>query len=278
MENLKKTILVPWDFSEKAEFAIAHARNVAKTTGSTITLLHVVKEESDIQDATLKLNTSVGEIEQRYQVRPEIKVMKGNIFKTIREVASALNAELVIMGTHGIKGMQKLTGSWALKVIVKSKVPFIVVQAPPVSDSYKNVIFPVDYKRESKEKIKWSGFLSHYYNSKFILFMQSVSDKGLKAKLNTNLVFTRKYLDSNNFPYEIVNAAGKDDFATETIDYAAEIKADMILVITTKNIIFTDYVLGANEQKIIANPAQIPVMCVNPRPGRVSGGFSATGC
>ena len=34
---------------------------------------------------------------------------------------------------------------------------------------------------------------------------------------------------------------------------------------TTKNIRFQDYVLGASEQQIIANEAKIPVMCVNPR-------------
>ncbi|NMB71290.1 MAG: universal stress protein, partial [Bacteroidales bacterium] len=67
------------------------------------------------------------------------------------------------MGTHGIKGMQKFLGSWALKVIVKAKVPFIVVQAPPASDAYKNVVFPINYRKESKEKIRWSSFLSYYY-------------------------------------------------------------------------------------------------------------------
>ena len=63
------------------------------------------------------------------------------------------------MGTHGIRGLQKLTGSWALKVIVRTKVPFVVVQEFPKSNNYQKVVFPVDYKRESKEKIKWSSFL-----------------------------------------------------------------------------------------------------------------------
>ena len=52
------------------------------------------------------------------------------------------------MGTHGMKGMQKLTGSWALKVIVKSKVPFIVVQDPPADqERYHNIVFPGGLQR-----------------------------------------------------------------------------------------------------------------------------------
>jgi nucleotide-binding universal stress UspA family protein len=277
MDNLKNTIIVPWDFSEKAEFAFAHAINVAKVTGDTITLLHIVKDESEIQNASLKVNESAEALKQRYQYKPEFLVKKGNIFKSIGQVAHDNNAELVIMGTHGIKGMQKLTGSWALKVIVKSKVPFMVVQQPPVTTTYSKIVFPVDYKKESKEKIKWSSFLSKYFKVKFLVFTQNPSDSGFKKKMSTNLHFTTKYLDANRFEYEIFNAPGKSDFAKETIDFAEQEKADMILVITTKNMIFTDYVIGANEQKIIANPAQIPVLCVNPRPGKISGGFSATG-
>jgi hypothetical protein len=48
------------------------------------------------------------------------------------------------------------------------------------------------------------------------------------------------------------------------LKFAAENMPDMIIVLTTKNINIQDYVLGTDEQKIIANPSRIPVMCVNP--------------
>jgi len=90
-------------------------------------------------------------------------------------------------------------------------------------------------------------------------------------------MFTKKFLDNNMIPYEIETANGKKDFATETIEYAHKIEADLMLIMTTKNIGFADYVIGAQEQMIISNKYQIPVMCINPRPGKIGGGFSATG-
>ena len=52
----------------------------------------------------------------------------------------------------------------------------------------------------------------------------------------------------------------------------------MILIITTKGIGLTDFVLGAQEQYIIANTAKLPVMVVNPRTDLSRyGSFSATG-
>jgi nucleotide-binding universal stress UspA family protein len=277
MERPKKTVLIPWDFTDKAEYAFAHAVNVSKITGHSISLLNVVKRESEIQQATTNLLAAADAMTQKYGVKPEIIIKKGDIFKTIGQTATDHNADIVIMGTHGIRGLQKLTGSWALKVIVRTKVPFVVVQDFPKSNNYQKVVFPVDYKRESKEKIKWSSFLSGNYNSKFYIIHPKITDRGLKKKLHTNLFFTKKYLDNNRIEYEIIQAPGKSDFGKETIEYAQQVNADLILIITTKNIIFVDYVLGANEQQIIANTAKIPVMCVNPKPGKFAGGFSATG-
>lgn len=277
MERPKKTVLIPWDFTDKAEYAFAHAVNVSKITGHTISLLNVVKKEEEIQQSTANLLAAAEAMKAKYGIKPEILIKKGDIFKTIGQTATDHNADLVIMGTHGIRGMQKLTGSWALKVIVKTKVPFVVVQDFPKSNNYEKVVFPVDYKKESKEKIKWSSFLSGTYNSKFYVIHPKISDRGLKKKLHSNLFFTKKYLDNNRLEYEIIQAPGKSDFGKETIEFAQQMNADLILIITTKNIIFVDYVLGANEQQIIANSAKIPVMCVNPKPGKFAGGFSATG-
>ncbi|NJK85048.1 MAG: hypothetical protein HC906_02810 [Bacteroidales bacterium] len=46
---------------------------------------------------------------------------------------------------------------------------------------------------------------------------------------------------------------------------------------TTRDINLADYVLGAQEQHIIANHEGIPVICINPKPAKIGGGFSTTG-
>ena len=54
-----------------------------------------------------------------------------------------------------MKGMQKITGSWALKVIVGCHVPYLIVQKDPCYTDPTDILFPVDYKLETKEKLKW---------------------------------------------------------------------------------------------------------------------------
>jgi hypothetical protein len=55
------------------------------------------------------------------------------------------------------------------------------------------------------------------------------------------------------------------NLAKHTIDFSHKINADLILIMTTKNITMADYVLGAAEQYIIANSSKIPVCCINPK-------------
>jgi len=276
MENKKKTILVPWDFTKVAGFALEHALNVAKFVGNDITLAHIIKKGKSPDKATEKLNVTAEETFQKYKIRPNIVVREGSIFTSIGEIASEENADLVIMGTHGIRGMQKLTGSWALKVIVSSTVPFIIVQNPPTSNKFKNVVFPLDFNKGSKEKLNWVDYLAKNYSSKFHIITQNTSDLRLIRGVKSNINFAKKVLEAKKVDYEIYIAEEKSNFGKQIINFAIKINADLILIMTTRDISLADYMIGASEQYLIASSEEVPVMCVNPRPGK-PGGFSVMG-
>ena len=132
MINKDHNILIPWDFTPVAKYALQHGFKFAeKTKSKKIILVHIIKHDKEYNKAFDKLEQVASEYRGKNGLQIDAIVRKGSIFTTIGEVASEIEAELVVMGTHGLKGMQKLTGSWALKVIVSSKVPFVVEQEPP---------------------------------------------------------------------------------------------------------------------------------------------------
>ncbi len=265
MENSSKTIIVAWDFSPVAEYALEHAVIFAKNIGAKIKLAHIVKGASQKEDAENKILNDIEKWQKKYNINIGEIVRVGSIFTTIKEIAEEEDAQLVLMGTHGIKGMQKITGSWALKVIVGSTIPFLVVQKPPVKEKYTSIVFPVNFKKENKEKLFWAEFLDRIFKAKIRIITPKVPDGVMLQKTKANLVFTQKYLEQRGIDYDINTAKGERDFADETIEFAENEKADIILIMTTKHISIQDYMLGAQEQKIISNEANIPVMCVNPR-------------
>ena len=267
MEENKKLIVVPWDFSHVADHALAHAVKIGRMVGNDICLLHIVDNSITPKahlDKVNHLKKLIEENVKKYNIPISYHISRGSIFSAIAEYVNEVEASLVVMGTHGMKGMQKLTGSWALKVIVKSKVPFIVVQDPPADqDRYHNIVFPVDFRGENKEKIKMAIFMGKYFDSKIHMVVSVSTDKNIQKKTKINLNFAIKYLIQNNIDYEIHDMP-KGNISQQTIDFAQKINADLILIVTTKNITFADYVVGASEQYIIANSSRIPVCCVNP--------------
>jgi nucleotide-binding universal stress UspA family protein len=277
MEQEKNIILVTWDFTEKSEFALEHAILAAKKLKCGIGLVHIVKKESEILAAEERIRGAIASKYPDIDPKPSPLVRHGNIFTTISDLANEMEARLIFMGTHGIKGMQKYLGSWALKVIAHTKMPFIVVQDKPKADLYKKLVIPVTFRKENKECINWVNFLSKHFGTHFYIFKAKHTDPNFIKGIDSNIFFLTKYFTSKNISFEVAEATGETDFVIQTVQFAAQQETDGILIMVTKDIGFADYVLGAHEQYIIANEAKLPVICINPKPPKIGGSFSASG-
>lgn len=277
MEKDNKLIIILWDFSEVAKNALLHGIKIAKMVHNDLRLLHIVSKDIkqvEKDEIKQKLDKVSEEIQSKHSINTSSVILEGTIFSTISKYATGEEANLVILGTHGIKGMQKLTGSWALKVIVGSEVPFIVVRDKPHhQEKIRNIIFPIDFRSENKEKVSMAIYMGKYFDSKVHILKDPVTDKALTRKINTNLNFAIKYLIQNNIEYDIHTVEKKGNFAKETLKFAEKNNADLILIMTTKHINISDYMLGASEQYIIANSSKIPVMCLNPKAHITKHGF-----
>ncbi len=270
-------ILVTWDFTEKSEYAYENALHASKSLGADIILLHIAKKASDIPTMEQRLKGIIAEKYASNANKTSVLVKEGSIFTSIGETAEEIGVKMIFMGTHGIKGSQKFFGSWALKVIAHTKVPFVVVQSSPKENQYKDIVFPVNYRRENKESINWLNFFSRAFNSKIHIFTAKHTDSNFVKGVESNILFLSKNLKIKGVEYIMEKAPGKTDFVKEAIDYAQGINAGSIFIMTTKDIGFTDYMMGAHEQYIIANNFNIPVICVNPKPPKLGGSFSTSG-
>lgn len=274
---MEKPILVPWDFTHVAQNAYLHALNFSEILGCEIILLHIAEDEKKIPEKLKQLEEAAEELAKEHGKKPKSIVKDGSIFSTIGEVATEEKAEMIIMGTHGIKGAQKLFGSRAVKVVVSSRIPFLIVQDKPTSNKLENILLPIDFKKENKEKANWIFLLSTRFKSKVTIFKSHPKDKGFKRKLLSNMKYIETFLKTRDVEYDIVACAGKKKFKEEVVEYAKENNFDMILIMATRDIKLADYLFGAPEQYIIANEYSLPVMAINPRPMKIASGFRASG-
>ncbi len=126
-----KTILVPLALSGSSHAALVAARNLARESQARLVLLHVVQlniagEERGIQRTRL-LNELCRDAEFQLQqladclcdpVTTEILVCEGRPAEAIVETAKRLQANTIVMCTHGCRGWLKwLHRNTALKVM-----------------------------------------------------------------------------------------------------------------------------------------------------------------
>ncbi|NOU17857.1 MAG: universal stress protein [Bacteroidales bacterium] len=265
MNNLKKTILVPTDFTQVADYALQHAVRVSSVVHEPVTLLHIVDNPNKVAEAQAKMDQLAKETQTKYNILPATIIRLGDIFVDIAKVAVEINSGMVIMGSHRIKDESTLNDSIALKVIQSCKVPFITIQEPPINKRYDEIVFPIDDTAENIEKHSWISYFCDYYVSRFHLIKPNITDPKLLAKVDMNMASARRYLDEKGARYYVYTVTGKKPYAEEVLEMAANIRADLIVIMTTKVSNESTYTVEPHEQYIISNASYIPVMCINPQ-------------
>ena len=132
-----------------------------------------------------KLKAIVKEIKSKSKVKVEYIYREGSIFDVISEVANEIKANVMILGTHGKKGIQHITGSYAMKVITESPVPVIVVQKRKSNPKWlsKRSFSRSALYTEASQQVFYAIVNSMLFKSEIMIYTQKSSDPGDIAKL-----------------------------------------------------------------------------------------------
>lgn len=138
-----KNILVPIDFSQASERALDYACAVAEKLGATINLVNALGAGLPELNTTLS-DAMFQEMREGHRATlakyadprralcafGELVVKDGDPRDVILEVAESLKVDLIIMGTHGRRGLARMfLGSVAEDVSRRSQCPILLVRA-----------------------------------------------------------------------------------------------------------------------------------------------------
>jgi nucleotide-binding universal stress UspA family protein len=145
-----KLILCPVDFSESSVRAYRHVLSVAGHYQAKVAALHVVDlsrypslgfaATAGLYDESCRAfyDDAVEQLQKfvkrhtNSEIQPELSVELGNVPDTILSFAQARNADLIVMGTHGQRGYDRLMlGSVTDRVMRTSPRDVLVVCKPP---------------------------------------------------------------------------------------------------------------------------------------------------
>jgi nucleotide-binding universal stress UspA family protein len=273
LKDRSNIILVPTDFSAVCQNAIDHAVKAAESINFKVTILHVINRQTRVnlgkQNTELAVENKLKEIKKAIKAKSKVSVdylyREGSIFETISEVANELKVNMMILGTHGKRGLQHFTGSYAYKVVTQSPVPVIVVQKRQISDhGYKKIVFPIGLYTESRQQVFYAIVSSLLFKSELMVFKQTSSEVADTTKLNIITSQIEEEFQNHNVKYTLTEAPKHQNFASQLLDFAVSNSADMLMMMTDSNIDNPNFNNSTWSEKLIFNLAQIPVLCINP--------------
>ncbi|MGZ4117599.1 MAG: universal stress protein, partial [Bacteroidia bacterium] len=146
-----KRILVPVDFSETSMEALNHAIYLAKITKASITMINVTEtvqpvvvpvdypiaysynietfEKAAITHSKQHLKKLTDKIKKKDNISISFVATIGWVKDEIIETAKRIKADIIIMGTHGVKGFREfIMGSNTFRVVNESQCPVLSIQ------------------------------------------------------------------------------------------------------------------------------------------------------
>jgi nucleotide-binding universal stress UspA family protein len=176
-----RRILCPIDYSDHSRRALDHAIAIARWYESTVTVLRVfspapvaafgpgpvvfepiVLTPAD-RDQLLADTKAFAQAESAPGLTIEAVVREGNTAAEILEQAASMKADLLVIGTHGRSGFERLVlGSVAERVLRKANCPVLTVPkrlpdaVPAGPVVYKRILCPVDFSDSSLHALKYA--------------------------------------------------------------------------------------------------------------------------
>ena len=272
-----KKIVVPVDFSDHSLYALKTAALLAEKNESTIYALHMLDmQEMSLSESEVYLHEKTAFLlklaEKRFhdflkkdflnnvRVVPIIKHYK--VFKEVDAVAEEMNADLIVMGSHGASGFKEFfVGSNTQKVLRHATVPVLVIKNEMTNIDFMDIAVATDFSEESipafhklLKTLEPMNARKHivYVNAPFDSFkttpeMDALADNFLmKLEGNTDRKINVHFVCARSIMKGI-------------LDFSNSVGADLIAVITHGRKGLTHFIEGSVSEEV-TNHATLPII------------------
>ncbi|WP_322493836.1 universal stress protein [Chloroflexus sp.] len=288
-----RTILVPLDGSPVGEQALAAAARLARAVHATVHLAHVhypnsltpiVIETLPIIDA--KLHSLATQHEQFYLeqiaaapvmrgIQTATTVLEGEIAETLAAHAQAIQANLIVMTTHGWSGFEHFwLGSVAESLLRMTHTPLWLMRpgepAQRAAQPLRRILVPLDGSALSEQVLPHAQALASLDDARLILARvmmrrrrrEELSDAEQKQQIEAYLQEVASRLEAQGVPADIAVGAAEQP-ARALLTLSRDLQVDAIALATRGQGGWRQIMVGSTADKVIrASP--IPVLAVRP--------------
>lgn len=272
-----KKIIVPVDFSENSENALQVAAMLAKKHNLALYPLHML----DIQDVSINESVSYQHertalylklAEKRFkeflkkdylkdlEVVPLIKHYK--VFSEVDSIASEVNADLIVMGSHGATGLKEFfVGSNTEKVVRYANLPVLVVKNNLPNVDFKDAVVATDFSEESVDVFKNVLKTLDIFNAVKHVIYVNLPNENFKSTVEMQQMANDFYMKVEGNTDRMISTNFICDRSIEDgiLSFSNSIGADLITVIThgRKGL---SHIFSGSVAEDVTNHAALPIM------------------
>lgn len=285
-------ILLPTDFSVGAEQAAQHALFLAREHGSTLHLLHVMSPPTPgpllsheviqelEQDAYAQL-TRIYTASETNAVQVHLAIEQGEAeAPVILHYAEDHAIDLIVMGTHGRRGIERLVmGSVTEEVVREARQPVFAVRQrddPFPAQPLRRILVPLDLSQHSQPALAHAQKLAAGYSARIDL-LHVVEDLPLPGiygavahplpeitpdfEKRVRQELKRRAEEVPGPDVEVACHVGRGHAAGSILDFAEEHNTDLIVLTSHGRTGFDRFMLGSVTEKVMRR-ARCPVYIV----------------
>lgn len=262
-------IIVGFDFSAGSAIAVDLAIDIANRWQNDIRLVYV-KNDAEEEEGKIR-----GEIERRNTaVEPLLKGIKleyvlrvGKVSHELIQQAKEDNASLVIVGTNGMSGFKKnWIGRNTYSTITESDIPVLCVREGfNFNKSLEDIVVPLDSTLPTRQKVPMAAKFALAFGSKIhiLALYSSGSNSSVRGIVNNYVLQVDKFLYSKGIQHDIERRDVDKNVTEVILDYADEVNADLITIMTEQESAISEWLLGSTAEQMLHQSSR-PILSIRP--------------
>lgn len=281
-----RRILFPTDFSERATRAFPQAASLARTYDAELHIVNVPETNHtplkslpvapNVLDEWLENQSSVDAEDLKALTVVQRQMEGGRPAASLIEYVDAHDIDLVVMGTHGRRGVRRvLLGSVTEEVLRTAPCPILTVREPRENPSPRRILAPVDFSGAAETAVQHATEIARTYDADLHLVhvVEEVTypsaygvDPPLipKEGVVTQVEKSLGKMARENVGYDRVEVSALVGYAALTIlDYVETHEVDLIVIATHGRTGLDRLLLGSVAERVLRR-SPVPVFVVKP--------------
>lgn len=283
-----KHIIVPIDFSKESINGLRLAITLANRFNCDIQMVYVQKYPTDVTPGRFEEDHRNAEKmfeELAAEYSPKMLesanltyiVKKGKIYREVVNQAHAFEDSAIVCSTHGASGFEEFfIGSNAFRIISATDCPVITIRHGSMPRDIQKIVLPIDITTDTRQKVPVTAEFAKAFNAEVhVIGVATLQTDEIDLKLNAYTKQVCNYFKERDIRFQTASLRG-DNITDITIEYALDVNADLISMMTEQNIALSDFVLGSYAQQMLSK-SPIPVLSVTPKEIFIMGSFITPG-